>query len=1154
MHFSENDIERFAAWSGDHNPLHVDPEFARSAGYKQEVVHGVLLAIGALGSVRSRSAAPLNALEIEFRGVVHPDAACDMEAVLRADDLSISLRQHDAEVAFLLGEFGGKTRSREEVDLSWIRVLEARFETEQFGKRAEPAHIDFADLHSGMETMGVYATDPPPEAATASGFLKPIQARVLGLCSYLSGMELPGLRSLSTRLSLQFAAPEIDENVLWYRARVIRLDRQSRILETSLEISTPDGRLVATGELHSYLRFTPAVIDFDSLAARVKPAARQLAGKVALVCGGSRGLGANLAAALALAGCRVYASYRNETAAAEQLAKKLTGRGLAVEFLQGDAGNPAWCVSAFELIRARHGQLDILALNACTPPATYRLTADRLPQFDQYVISNLRLASTPLATFLPLLDESRGTVICSSSSFVTDPQPGLAHFVALKQAVEGTLCAALRDASNVDAIIVRSPKLLTSSNDSPAGACDAIATDQVAEHIVGRLAGQWRPGRVEILSRFSAPGTESDVLEEYDPVIETEPALDTPDHALEAIDALIVNELDRTSTTSFDSESVLDDIFERPLLPGSTEKIPLRAPQDAPVSESATSASQTIDAPVSNIEPTTGDRPEVDIRLPELTVEQRLNELLDVLQTEAEGQVAIPASDESCLEETFHEMGIGSNLDSVETDLSLPVRTIEILPETQACLPAEEAPLEVAAAESPVALEPPAEEEAASALQVVVESEDVAAAENVFEQERHSVLDESTAPEGASAPDVLPYPEVAAVVEEIVEEAKPVDANSRQKAIADNQEPERSEAVIYSARAEPIEITGFTSDTESDLYEFHQQAFPDERKDRFISRWLWKHVESARRLAIEPRVWLCRQRGAVVAHNGAISIKLKIGDAEQLVAWIGDTASIDTLRREDVDFRLLSQVSEELPFCLSLGQSEKTRTTLLQMGWVQVAPLTTAQFVIHPEAVQQGRLSGPAALAAGWGSRVTSAVRTLLNHRPTMEIRQVARFDGGHDKLWHIAAREITCGVIRDAAYLNWKYVDQPGQDILRLELIEQGTVCGVVILQFCEANDNYPYRHAFLADLVSPLSDERLLQQLVQIASTAAAERNTDALVCQYVCAPLTRILRQNGFRMYEPDQYLLVNPRQLPLESRVKVLAGKDWFVMPGDADFCQ
>lgn len=40
---AREDIERFAALSGDHNPLHVDADFARSRGFPDVVAHGYLL-------------------------------------------------------------------------------------------------------------------------------------------------------------------------------------------------------------------------------------------------------------------------------------------------------------------------------------------------------------------------------------------------------------------------------------------------------------------------------------------------------------------------------------------------------------------------------------------------------------------------------------------------------------------------------------------------------------------------------------------------------------------------------------------------------------------------------------------------------------------------------------------------------------------------------------------------------------------------------------------------------------------------------------------------------------------------------------------------------------------------------------------------------
>jgi FkbH-like protein len=320
-------------------------------------------------------------------------------------------------------------------------------------------------------------------------------------------MELPGLRSLFTRLNLRFGATSGDSSELWYRARTTRFDSQFRILDTSVDVATSDGRLVAQGELRSYVRFSPLVTDLADLAARVESCASRLGGKTALVCGGSRGLGADITAALALAGCRVYASSRGGLESAQDLTRRLAQQGVQVEFLRGDAGDLAWCSSALDRIRERHGRLDILVLNACAPAVSLRVSPDSAVRFEDYVSRNLLLASRPLATFLPLLDASRGAVVGISSSVVQEPMPGFAHYVALKQAVEGTIRTAALEFSGLFSLIARPSRLLTSWNDAPTRVLGAIPADWVASHIVNRLAQEWRPGRVEVLADFPAPHT-----------------------------------------------------------------------------------------------------------------------------------------------------------------------------------------------------------------------------------------------------------------------------------------------------------------------------------------------------------------------------------------------------------------------------------------------------------------------------------------------------------------------------------------------------------------------------------------------------------------------------------------------------------------------
>jgi hypothetical protein len=310
-------------------------------------------------------------------------------------------------------------------------------------------------------------------------------------------------------------------------------------------------------------------------------------------------------------------------------------------------------------------------------------------------------------------------------------------------------------------------------------------------------------------------------------------------------------------------------------------------------------------------------------------------------------------------------------------------------------------------------------------------------------------------------------------------------------------------------------------------------------------------VDSASRLGHAPQVWLYRDAGRIVGQMGAIAVRLKMGDRYRDTAWLVDTMILESHRAQAPGSRMMMQSHEDMPFSLSLGQSPEMRQIQDRLGWKQVAPLQIAQLLIRPENVLKSKLGTPGAWAAGLGLRASAVLRDAFRDKSQMDAREVHRFDGRHDALWNVMARDLTCAVVRDASFLNWKYVDQPGQQFIRLELVEGGDVRGVVVLSLREPDSVYAYRRAFLVDIVGPLREEGVMQRLLDLAVSAAAERGADSMVCMHLHASLTRALKTSGFRLRQPTRYLLVDTGGLSATETALVTAAGNWYLTQGDSD---
>jgi|tagenome__1003787_1003787.scaffolds.fasta_scaffold20843782_2 NAD(P)-dependent dehydrogenase (short-subunit alcohol dehydrogenase family) len=86
--------------------------------------------------------------------------------------------------------------------------------------------------------------------------------------------------------------------------------------------------------------------------------------RVAIVTGGTRGIGAAVTRRLAQDGGHVCAVFHRDEAAAAALRDELTAAGRSVSIHRGDVGDRAFCRALVEQVVAEHGRIDHLVNNA----------------------------------------------------------------------------------------------------------------------------------------------------------------------------------------------------------------------------------------------------------------------------------------------------------------------------------------------------------------------------------------------------------------------------------------------------------------------------------------------------------------------------------------------------------------------------------------------------------------------------------------------------------------------------------------------------------------------------------------------------------------------------------------------------------------------
>jgi 3-oxoacyl-[acyl-carrier protein] reductase len=161
----------------------------------------------------------------------------------------------------------------------------------------------------------------------------------------------------------------------------------------------------------------------------------KLNNKVALVTGGSRGIGAGVAKRLAADGANVAITYTKGADAAQAVVKEIESTGRKAIAIQADAADAAAVKAAVEKTVATFGRLDVLVNNAGTAiPNTFEETT--LEEMDRVIDINIR--GVFVATQAALKHMKDGGRIITIGSCVGERMmtPGLVPYSATKGAVK----------------------------------------------------------------------------------------------------------------------------------------------------------------------------------------------------------------------------------------------------------------------------------------------------------------------------------------------------------------------------------------------------------------------------------------------------------------------------------------------------------------------------------------------------------------------------------------------------------------------------------------------------------------------------------------------------------------------------------------------
>ena len=173
--------------------------------------------------------------------------------------------------------------------------------------------------------------------------------------------------------------------------------------------------------------------------------------RVAVITGGSRGIGRGIGLALAKEGADIVFSYQKNEKAAAETVKEIEALGVKALAVKADSSKEDDVINMRNIVEREFGKINILVNNAGTIGIEVNVADMEVAEWDKVIGTDLRGVFLTTKYFIPLIaKEPVGKIINISSELSAKGRAAYAHYAAAKGGINSfTKCLALELAPDI---------------------------------------------------------------------------------------------------------------------------------------------------------------------------------------------------------------------------------------------------------------------------------------------------------------------------------------------------------------------------------------------------------------------------------------------------------------------------------------------------------------------------------------------------------------------------------------------------------------------------------------------------------------------------------------------------------------------------------